>query len=75
MCHGLGTSVEAALPLLRRRLCRGARELTQVELAKRAKVKRGYLAQFETRHKKNPSLPTLRRIAKALGVPVTELLG
>ena len=33
------------------------------------------LAQLEAGHKTNPSLPTLRKLAKALGVPVTELLG
>ena len=54
---------------------RAARGLTQEQLAKRAKVARGYLAQLEAGHKENPSLPTLKRLAKALGVPVTELLG
>lgn len=54
---------------------RAAKDMTQDELAKRAKVARGYLAQLEAGHKKNPSLPTLKRLAKALGVPVTELLG
>lgn len=54
---------------------RDAKGLTQVELAKRAKVTRGYLAQLEAGYKTNPSLPTLRKLAKALGVPVTELLG
>ena len=54
---------------------RGAKGLTQVQFAKRAKVTRGYLAQLEAGHKLNPSLPTLRKLAKALGVPVTELLG
>lgn len=54
---------------------RTARGLTQEELAKRAKVARGYLAQLEAGHKKNPSLPTLKRLAKALGVPITALLG
>ena len=52
--------------------------LTQVQLAKRAKVTRGYLAQLKAGYKVNPSLPslpTLRKLAKALGVPVTELLG
>ncbi len=48
--------------------------LTQEQLAERAKVARGYLAQLEAGHKQNPSVPTLRRLAKALGVPVTELL-
>jgi transcriptional regulator with XRE-family HTH domain len=52
---------------------RGANGLTQLQLAKRAKVTRGYLAQLEAGHKTNPSLPTLRKLAKALGVPMTEL--
>ena len=54
---------------------RGAKGLTQVQLAKRAKMTRGYLAQLEAGYKVNPSLPMLRKLAKALGVPVTELLG
>ena len=48
--------------------------ITQEELARRAKVSRGYLAALEAGHKKNPSLAILKRLAKALGVPVTELL-
>jgi len=48
--------------------------LTQDELAKRAKLTKPYLSQLENGVRKNPSLPALKRIAKALGVPVTELL-
>jgi transcriptional regulator with XRE-family HTH domain len=48
--------------------------ITQRDLAQRAKVTPGYIAQLETGARKNPSLPVLRRLAKALGVPVTELL-
>ena len=48
--------------------------LTQVELARRAKVTQAYVAQLE-RGAKNPSLAILRRLAKALHVPLTELLG
>ena len=57
--------------------------LTQEQLAKRAKVSQGYIAKLEpsnrpgqtkTTRKMNPSLPVLRRLAKALGVPVGELL-
>ena len=47
---------------------------TQEALARRAKVSRSYLAAIEAGHKKNPSLVILQRLAKALGVPVTELL-
>jgi transcriptional regulator with XRE-family HTH domain len=37
-------------------------------------VSQAYLAELERGTKKNPSLPVLRRLAKALGVPVTALL-
>ena len=47
---------------------------SQVDLAKRAKVTNVYLSQLENGRKKNPSLAVLRRLAKALDVPVTELL-
>jgi transcriptional regulator with XRE-family HTH domain len=50
-------------------------DMTQRDLAKRAGVTPEYVAQLEMGLKKNPSLAVLRRIAKALGVPVTELLG
>jgi transcriptional regulator with XRE-family HTH domain len=48
--------------------------LTQAALAKRAKLHRVYVAQIEAQTK-IPSLTALDRLAKALGVPVTELLG
>jgi transcriptional regulator with XRE-family HTH domain len=53
---------------------RAAKGLTQEDVAKRAKVARGYLAKLEVGHSKNPSLAVLQRLAKALGVPVTALL-
>jgi transcriptional regulator with XRE-family HTH domain len=37
-------------------------------------VARSYVALMETGHKKNPSLAILKRLARALDVPVTELL-
>jgi len=37
-------------------------------------VTRFYVSQLESGLRKNPSLPVLKRIAKALGVTVTELL-
>ena len=49
--------------------------LTQEELAKRAKVARSYVALIESGRKKNPSLDIIKKLARALGVPVTELLG
>jgi transcriptional regulator with XRE-family HTH domain len=49
--------------------------LNQVELPKRAGVTTAYLNQLEHGKRKNPSLDILKKLAKALGVPVTELLG
>ena len=49
--------------------------LTQVDLANKAKVGRTYIVKLETGDKKNPSLDILKKLAKALGVPVTDLLG
>jgi transcriptional regulator with XRE-family HTH domain len=48
--------------------------LTQAELAKKADVTEAYISMLESGTRKNPSLPALKKIAKALGVPVTELL-
>lgn len=48
--------------------------LTQRDLAKRAKVTAAYVAMIETGVRKSPSLAVLKRLAKALGVPVTALL-
>jgi transcriptional regulator with XRE-family HTH domain len=53
---------------------RADKGLTQRDLAKRARVTQGYVAQLEMGIRKNPSIETLKRLAKALGVPVTELL-
>ena len=53
---------------------REAQGMTQRDLAGKAGVTQAYVAQLEGGTKKNPSLEILKRIAKALGVPVTELL-
>ena len=53
---------------------RASKEMGLRELAKKAKVPPGYLAELEACLKRNPSLVVLRKLAKALGVPVTELL-
>lgn len=49
--------------------------LSQLELAKRAAVAQAYISEMEAGAKKNPGIETLRKLAKALGVPVAELLG
>ena len=54
---------------------REAKGFSQLQLAKRAGVAQGYVSELEAGQKKNPGIETLRKIAKALGVPVTELLG
>jgi XRE family transcriptional regulator of biofilm formation len=48
--------------------------LTQRDLAKKAQVTAAYVAMIETGVRKSPSLPVLTRLAKALGVPVADLL-
>jgi len=56
------------------RRVRVARGLTQRQVAEGAKVAKNYITMLETGWRKNCSLPVLRRIAKALGVPPAELL-
>jgi len=52
---------------------RKERGWTQSALARKAGVSAGHIARLETmRH--DPKLSTLVKLAKALGVPVTELL-
>jgi transcriptional regulator with XRE-family HTH domain len=50
------------------------RGLSQRDVASRAGVTGAYVAMLETGAKQNPSLAILKRLAKALAVPVTELL-
>jgi transcriptional regulator with XRE-family HTH domain len=56
------------------RTLREERGMTQVVLARKAGITQPYLTQIELGARKNPSLDVLKRLAKALGVPVTELL-
>jgi transcriptional regulator with XRE-family HTH domain len=55
------------------------RGMTQAQLAKKIGVSVIHVANLESpdsaSHHRNPSLATLEKLAKALGVPVTELLG
>ena len=44
------------------------------DLAKKAGVTEASVSMIESSTRNNPSLPTLTRLARALGVPVTELL-
>ena len=54
---------------------RGTKGLTQKSLAKKARTTAAYVSMLESGKKRNPSLAILKRLAKALGVPVGELLG
>ena len=51
---------------------RARKGMTQEQVAKKAKVTKFYVSQLETGLRKYGVV--LRRLAKALGVPVTELL-
>lgn len=55
------------------KLCRIQRELTQVELAKRASLSVSYLSLIE-KNKRNPSISTVTTIASALRVPLNVLI-
>ena len=47
---------------------------SRADLAKKAGVTEASVSMIESSTRKRPSLPTLTRLARALGVPVTELL-
>jgi len=49
-------------------------KLTQAELAKRVRVHQVTIARLETGERR-PSMRLLQRLAKTLGLTVTELLG
>jgi XRE family transcriptional regulator of biofilm formation len=59
---------------IRRLRKRKGQELTLEELADKARVSKPYLSMIERGRRKSPSLPVLRRIARALKVPVSDLL-
>jgi transcriptional regulator with XRE-family HTH domain len=49
--------------------------LSQRALAERTKVSQAFIAQLETDAGSNPTLDTLRRLAKALRTTVEKLVG
>ena len=57
------------------RRLRKAQNMTQEDLAKKARVTQGYIAQIEAGSIKELGAKVALRLADALGVPVTELLG
>jgi len=56
------------------RKLRTAKGMSQAALAKKARVSREHLNRLEA-GRFDPAVGLLERLAKALGVPVTELLG
>jgi XRE family transcriptional regulator of biofilm formation len=57
------------------RALRERQGMTLRELARRAEIAHPYLSNLEREKQKNPSLDVLTRIARALDVPVSRLLG
>jgi transcriptional regulator with XRE-family HTH domain len=53
---------------------RKAKKLSRYALAKRAGISRVHVAQLEE-GRSDPTVGMLQKLAKALGVPLTELLG
>ena len=54
---------------------RAKRGLTQEELGRKVGVSYAYISMLESGAKTNPTIDTLKALAKALRVPVAELLG
>ncbi len=57
------------------RKLREEKGLSMADLAAKADVTDAYIAMLETGKRANPSLEVLKRLARALGVSVAELLG
>jgi transcriptional regulator with XRE-family HTH domain len=53
---------------------RKQQHLTLLQLAQRVGVTEAYMSMLESGARKNPSLATLKKLAKALKVSVAELL-
>lgn len=53
---------------------REARGLSQLALANLAKINQAYISELEAGTKRNPGLAICRKLAKALGVSLTDLL-
>jgi len=55
------------------KVIRKSRRMSQAALADQAKISRGYLIRLE-QGEQDPTLGVLRRLAKALKVPLTRLV-
>ncbi|MDE2059628.1 MAG: helix-turn-helix transcriptional regulator [candidate division NC10 bacterium] len=50
------------------KICRAAAGLTQIELAKKARIAASHLSLIEA-GKRSPRLPTIEKLSRAVGVP------
>lgn len=55
------------------KIARIRKGLKQREIAEQIGVTRDYIASLESGKIKNPSIDNMKKLSKALGVPVTEL--
>jgi transcriptional regulator with XRE-family HTH domain len=53
---------------------RASRGLSQAQLGRVSGVGQAYISSLEAGRQRNPGIETLRKLAKALGVPITALL-
>lgn len=65
----LEKEIGATIAFLRRQA-----KMTQEDLAGQAEIDRSYLSEIESGHK-NMSVRTLKKIATALGIKISKLLG
>ena len=56
------------------RRARKTKGMTQLGLARKAKVDQGYLSLLEAGKKKNPGIAVIQKLAKALKVTLAELV-
>lgn len=57
------------------RVVRKRKKITLNELSRATELSPGYIADLEKGVKNNPTVDTLEKLAKALGISVSELVG
>lgn len=64
---------ENEVMILRLKELRLSKNITQIKIAKDSGLSQSYINELETGKKNNPTIQTLEKLAKALGVSVAEL--
>ena len=59
--------------ILRLKELRLSKNITQIRIAKDSGLSQSYINELETGKKTNPTIQTLEKLAKALGVSIAEL--